>query len=285
MSSGSRSPIDRWGSERIVTTGRFVLKAPQVAVVTGAGGGIGLALVEAFARRGLGVAAIDIDNDALEMAQGHLSAGRQVNSYCADVGDSHALAKVRANVLRDFGSVDVLCNNAGIFMSPIPVWEQSADEFKRVLDVNVGGVANSVRTFLPHMVERGTGHVVNMASYLGLVTRPGGGNAAYVASKHAIVGLSQVLAEELAHLAIRIGVTTVCPGPVATAAFHRNAAHYPKTPSALTVVSAGEVASATLSAIESDNSFVVLGSDTADFVAQRLGSMANALARDEAKPQ
>jgi NAD(P)-dependent dehydrogenase (short-subunit alcohol dehydrogenase family) len=252
---------------------RFTLKASQVAVVTGAGSGIGVALVDAFAARGLSVAAIDIDAAALESALCGTPGRGEVRPYRVDVRDGDALAKARDSILRDFGAVDVLCNNAGVFMSPVPVWDQSASEFERVLDVNLGGVANGVRAFMPHMVSRGTGHVVNMASYLGLVTRPGGGNAAYVASKHAIVGLSQVMAEELARLAVDIGVTIVCPGPVATAGFHRNAATYPKVESPLRVVSASEVASATLTAIELGAGFVVLGSDTADFVARRLASL------------
>jgi NAD(P)-dependent dehydrogenase (short-subunit alcohol dehydrogenase family) len=255
----------------------FTLKASQVAVVTGAGSGIGLALVEAFAARGLAVAAIDIDAMALESVPSGAPGGGEVRPYCVDVRDSAALAESREIILKDLGAVDVLCNNAGVFMSPVPVWEQSHDEFQRVLDVNLGGIVNGVRAFVPHMVARGTGHVVNTASYLGLVTRPGGGNAAYVASKHAAVGLSQVMAEEFARLAIDIGVTILCPGPVATAGFSRNAATYPRVESALHVVSAGDVASATLSAIESGTRFVVLGSDTADFVTARLGSLADAI--------
>jgi short-subunit dehydrogenase len=115
--------------------------------------------------------------------------------------------------------------------------------------------------------------VVNTASYLGLVTRPGGGNAAYVASKHAVVGLSQVISEELERHGVDIGVTILCPGPVETAGFRENTASYPKPEAPLAVVSAADVAVATIAAIESGSRFVVVGDDTADFVAGRLARL------------
>lgn len=250
----------------------MTLRRSQVAVVTGAASGIGLALVEAFWSRGLGVAAIDVRPTPMK-TEWKESTEARVRDYSVDVTDHDALAGTRDAVLEEFGAVDVLCNNAGVFMSPIPIWEQTAEAFERVMAVNLGGVVNGVRAFLPHMVARGTGHVVNTASYLGLVTRPGGGNAAYVASKHAVVGLSQVLAEELARHGTQIGVTALCPGPVETAGFRENTARYPKVESPLVVVSAADVVVATIAAIESGSRFVVVGDDTADFVAGGLARL------------
>jgi NAD(P)-dependent dehydrogenase (short-subunit alcohol dehydrogenase family) len=255
------------------------LREQQVAVVTGAASGIGLALVEAFFMRGMNVAAIDIRPTPLKSEWTRESGASKVCAYCADVADDQSLRDTKESVLEDFGAVDVLCNNAGVFMAPVPFWEQSAEDFGRVMAVNFGGVVNGIRNFLPHMVERGSGHVVNTASYLGLVTRPGGGNAAYVAGKHAVVGLSQVLTEELGRLGINIGVTTLCPGPVETAGFRESSSKYAKTESPLTVVSADEVAAATIAAIESGIRLVVLGDDTADFVAMGLTRLREEIAR------
>jgi NAD(P)-dependent dehydrogenase (short-subunit alcohol dehydrogenase family) len=244
----------------------FKLKKEDVAVVTGAASGIGLALVDAFWARGMSVAAIDIRPTPLKREWQDEAGAARVRAYCSDVTDISAFGETKGAVLEEFGAVNVLCNNAGVFMAPVPTWEQTAEDFDRVVAVNFGGVVNGIRSFLPHMVGRGSGHVVNTASYLGLVTRPGGGNAAYVASKHAVVGLSQVINEELGRLGVNIGVTTLCPGPVETAGFRENSSRYPKSEAPLTVVSAADVAAATIAAIESGSRFVVLGEDTADFV-------------------
>jgi NAD(P)-dependent dehydrogenase (short-subunit alcohol dehydrogenase family) len=249
------------------------LKAGHVAVVTGAASGIGLALVDAFWSRGMSVAAIDIRTTPLKREWQVDAGAARVRAYCSDVTDHQAFGKTKDAVLEEFGAVNVLCNNAGVFMAPVPTWEQTAEGFDRVVAVNLGGVVNGVRSFLPDMVARGSGHVVNTASYLGLVTRPGGGNAAYVASKHAVVGLSQVITEELERRGVDIGVTILCPGPVETAGFRENTASYPKPEAPLAVVSAADVAIATIAAIESGTRFVVLGDDTADFVAGRLARL------------
>jgi NAD(P)-dependent dehydrogenase (short-subunit alcohol dehydrogenase family) len=98
----------------------------------------------------------------------------------------------------------------------VPTWEQRPVDWQWLWQVNVFGVANMLRAFLPSMVARGTGHVVNVASIAGLAPIAGGGNAPYAASKFAIVGLSETLRVELDAAAPDIGVTVVCPGPVAT---------------------------------------------------------------------
>ena len=191
------------------------LEAGQVAVVTGAASGIGRALVEAFAVRGLAVVLADVEQDALDAAVGELAAaGATALGARIDVREPGDLEALAAKVQAEFGRVDVLCNNAGVIVPRAPVWEQTYADWRWIVDVNLLGVANGLRAFVPAMVAAGRGHVVNTASMAGLTTIPGGGNGAYSATKHAVVGLSETLRLELAEAAPGVGVTVLCPGPV-----------------------------------------------------------------------
>jgi NADP-dependent 3-hydroxy acid dehydrogenase YdfG len=172
------------------------LAAGMTAVVTGAASGIGQALASLLIARGLTVAVADIE----------------AVSDPFDVADPAAVDAFAARV----GPVDLLCNVAGVVGPRVPTWEQRPVDWQWLWQVNVFGVANMLRAFLPSMVARGTGHVVNVASIAGLAPIAGGGNAPYAASKFAIVGLSETLRVELDAAAPDIGVTVVCPGPVAT---------------------------------------------------------------------
>lgn len=191
------------------------LEAGQVAVVTGGASGIGRGLVGAFADRGLAVVVADVEQGALDAAEAELTAaGARVLAARVDVRRPEELDALAARVLDEFGRVDVVCNNAGVITPRLPVWEQSYADWEWVVDVNLHGVANGVRAFVPHLVAAGRGHVVNTASMAGLTTVPGGGNGAYSATKHAVVGLSETLRLELALHAPDVGVTVLCPGPV-----------------------------------------------------------------------
>jgi NAD(P)-dependent dehydrogenase (short-subunit alcohol dehydrogenase family) len=203
------------------------LEASQVAVVTGGASGIGRALVEAFAARGLSVVGVDVEASALDVmvsevngaGSGEAGAGRvagQVIGRVVDVRDPEALVALAADVMATFGRVDVVCNNAGVITSRLPTWEQPHSDVQWTTEVNFYGVVNGVRAFVPHFIAAGQGHVVNTASVAGLSTIPGGGQAAYSASKHAVVGLSETLALELATVAPEVGVTVLCPGQVPT---------------------------------------------------------------------
>lgn len=191
------------------------LAAGQVAVVTGAASGIGRAMVGAFAARGLAVVLADVEQEALDRAVGELSAGGATALGArVDVRTPDDLEALAAKVQAEFGRVDVLCNNAGVIVPRAPVWEQSYADWRWIVDVNLHGVANGLRAFVPAMVAAGRGHIVNTASMAGLTTIPGGGNGAYSATKHAVVGLSETLRLELADAAPEVGVTVLCPGPV-----------------------------------------------------------------------
>ena len=191
------------------------LEPGQVAVVTGAASGIGRGLAEGFLRRGLAVVAADIEESALEEAVGGMAAGGgRVLGQVTDVRDPDALQRLASRTLGELGRVDVVCNNAGVISARLPVWEQSSEDWRWTLEVNLLGVVNGIRAFVPHLVAQGSGHVVNTSSIAGLAPVPGGGNGAYTASKHAVVGLSETLVEELATIGADVGVTVLCPGPV-----------------------------------------------------------------------
>jgi NADP-dependent 3-hydroxy acid dehydrogenase YdfG len=181
----------------------------KIAVVTGAGSGIGRAIALRLASEGAMVHCVDLNKDnadavARECGKG---VGHQV-----DVSNADAV-KTLADMLFAKGShVDILINNAGIAHAGTIV-NCELEDWRRLLDVNVMGVVHGIHSFLPRMLEQKTpGHIVNTASGAGLFASPGIGP--YCASKHAIVGLSQVLAAELHDTSI--DVTILCPGIVNT---------------------------------------------------------------------
>lgn len=188
----------------------------RVAVVTGGGSGIGRALSLALAEAGCaGVVVVDIDEAAAEAVAAEVeAAGAASLAVAADVGDPAQVDGVRDLAVRRFGTVHLVCNNAGILRSGA-TWETTLEEWDATFSVNVWGVVNGIRTFVPHLIAQGEGHVVNTASLAGLTTNPG--LAAYNASKHAVVAISETLQRDLAlsgHAGV--GVSVLCPGFVAT---------------------------------------------------------------------
>lgn len=184
----------------------------RVAFVTGAGQGIGLAIATAFAGAGAKVALADIDGGAADAAAAALASHADVAAFQLDVRDRDAFAAVATDVEGRLGPVSLLVNNAGVVGSAGPR-NVTFDDWDWVLGVNLGGVVNGIQTFLPRMIERGSGgYIVNTASGAGLVGL--GSNFLYVTSKFAVVGLSESLYLPLA--AYGIGVSVLCPGPVAT---------------------------------------------------------------------
>ena len=262
-----------------------MLEAGQVAVVTGGASGIGRAMVESFASRGLIVVLADVEPDSLDTAVRELTeGGATAVGVRVDVGDPASVDGLAERVLRELGRVDVVCNNAGIIAPRRPLWEHTPDDWRWTLDVNLLGVANGVRAFVPAMIEAGRGHVVNTASMAGLTTIPGGGNGAYSASKHAVVGLSETLRVELDEVAPDVGVTVLCPGPVPSR-IHDSARNRPaaladsgpvavptKTSSmvALTPVGPAVVGEQVARAVEEGRMYLVTGSDVGDLARARL---------------
>jgi NAD(P)-dependent dehydrogenase (short-subunit alcohol dehydrogenase family) len=191
------------------------LERGQVAVVTGGASGLGLAMARAFAARGLDLVLADVEVDALGSAVDEIAAaGAAVIGVPTDVRSGPALEGLASATLNRFGRVDVVCNNAGVVSFPGPTWEVDANDWEWVLSVNLDGVINGVRAFVPHLVAQGTGHVLNTASMAGISAGPG--MAPYLVAKHAVVALTEGLAAELAVAAPGVRASVVCPGQVAT---------------------------------------------------------------------
>jgi len=182
----------------------------KVAVITGAGSGIGAALARACAAQGMRVVVVDVNEERATSVAAELPDGAAA-ARAVDVADADSVQALADFAFDTFGAVHLLCNNAGI--SPVGrVWEFTDDEWLRLLGVNLLGVANGLRSFVPRMIEQGEGHIVNTGSGASFVATPRLGP--YCATKHAIVGLSEALRYELDGTGI--GVSVLVPAGVNT---------------------------------------------------------------------
>jgi NAD(P)-dependent dehydrogenase (short-subunit alcohol dehydrogenase family) len=201
----------------------------KVAVVTGAGSGIGRALARRLAAEGMRVAGADVDAaglaDTAELVGADGFLGRVVD--VADAGQVDALADA---VYGTWGQVDLLCNNAGVFVGGY-LWDRPAADLEFVLGVNLWGILHGIRSFVPRMIAQGTeGHVVNTSSVAGLFGAPFGGP--YAVSKFAAFAATEALANDLAAVGSSIGASVLCPGMIRTeiAASDRNRPEALRTP-------------------------------------------------------
>jgi NAD(P)-dependent dehydrogenase (short-subunit alcohol dehydrogenase family) len=190
--------------------------AGKVAVVTGGASGIGFALAERFAAEQMRVVLADVEAAALLRAAATLRAqGATVLAVQTDVADGASVEALARQSYDAFGAVHILCNNAGVSLGG-PLSLAAEADWSWLLGVNLWGVIHGLRAFLPRMLAAGeAGHVVNTSSLSGLIAPPGGG--VYAASKFAVVGLTESLAQELAAGGAPIGVSLLCPAGVATA--------------------------------------------------------------------
>lgn len=187
----------------------------KVAVITGGASGIGRAIAEACAARGMAIAIVDMAADKLQVARDSLrQAGARVEAYMTDVSDVLAMHALAQEVRASFGAVHLLVNNAGISGVHRWCWRFNDQEWSRMLDINLRGVVNGLQAFLPDMVDQQEGHIVNTSSVAGLMGTPM--NAPYCATKFAIAGLSESLSLDLREAGSRIGVSVLCPAMIRT---------------------------------------------------------------------
>ena len=187
----------------------------RVAVVTGAASGIGLGLSERFAAEGMHVVMADVEEPALSKAASALAGnGASVLPVLTDVADRAAVDALRDAAVSAFGAVHVVCNNAGVGGPHGPLWECPPGEWDWVLGVNLGGVINGVRAFMPVLLEQDAGHMVNTSSIFGVFA---GTLGPYGVSKHAVAALTETLYFNLKSLGVsHVGVSVLCPGAVRT---------------------------------------------------------------------
>lgn len=186
----------------------------KIAIVTGAGSGIGRALALLLARKGCHLALADINPAALaETARLVAPSGVRVSQHTLDVASREAVAALPDAVLAVHGQVDLLFNNAGVAMGG--TFEQVSErDFDWVMDINFNGLVRMTRAFLPLLRQRNAARIVNLSSLFGLIAPPE--QCAYSASKFAVRGFSNALRHELAMTGSTVGVTVVHPGGVAT---------------------------------------------------------------------
>ena len=189
--------------------------AGKVAVVTGAGSGIGQALAIELGRSGASVAISDVDTEGLKTTESRLAGiGAKVKTDRLDVTERERFLLYADEVKAHFGKVNQIYNNAGIaYTGDVDI--TPFKDIERVMDVDYWGVVNGTKAFLPHLIASGDGHVINISSVFGIFAVPG--QAAYNSAKFAVRGFTEALRQEMALAHHPVKVTTVHPGGIKTA--------------------------------------------------------------------
>lgn len=233
----------------------------KIALVTGAGSGIGLAAAQAFAAEGAAVALVDINESAVRTATERLiAAGHKAIAIGCDVSDEAQVKTMVERTVSQFGRLDAAFNNAGVMSPAVETADASSQEFERLNAINLRSVWLSMKYELLQMRKQGSGAIVNNSSIGGLIGIPG--RAIYHATKHGVIGLTKSAALEYASRGIRINA--VCPGAIETPMVADMIAKEPETMKDITkehpigrLGRPEEVASAVLWLCSPDASFVI----------------------------
>ena len=185
------------------------------AVVTGGAQGIGRAIAERLAASGASVTLWDRDAGELDTARGAL--GPDTGAVVVDVADPRSVERAAAETVGAAGGIDVLVNNAGIAGPNAATWEYPIDEWRRVIEIDLNGVFYCCRAVVPHMIERGYGRIVNIASIAGKEGNPNA--SAYSAAKAGVIGLTKSLGKELADR--NVAVNCITPAAARTRIFEQ----------------------------------------------------------------
>jgi NAD(P)-dependent dehydrogenase (short-subunit alcohol dehydrogenase family) len=209
-------PADRYDPTEVSVAGSSL--DGRVALVTGAGSGIGEACAHGLAERGATVLIVDRDPEGAERVRGALvNRGRAADVFIGDLTDPDVCAAAVDHAVTSLGGLDIAVNNAGISGSVVPLDRFDVDEYRMVMATNVDTIFFCMRYELPRMLELGGGAIVNMASIFAVVARDN--YPAYIASKHAVLGLTRSAALDYAPHNIR--VNAVGPGVIRTAMLER----------------------------------------------------------------
>jgi len=184
----------------------------KTLVVTGAGGGVGRELVKELVKRNVKVAAIDVNEKALEETHQAVDNSKNVTLHKVDLTDYDAVAKAANEIIEKYGAVDGIINNAGIIQPFVHINDLDIKRIQLVMNVNFYGTLHMVKAFLPHLMQREQAHILNVSSMGGFLPVPG--QVAYGASKAAVMLLSEGLYSELLHT--DVNVTVVFPGGIST---------------------------------------------------------------------
>jgi NADP-dependent 3-hydroxy acid dehydrogenase YdfG len=187
----------------------------KTAVITGAASGIGFEMAQLFSAQGMNIVLADIEQARLEEAVAAVIAqGGSAIGVPTDVGDAGSVARLCQAAIDEYGSVQLLCNNAGVYTGG-QLWEQTVDDYEWLMRVNQWGIIHGIRSFVPQMISQGDScHIVNTASMAALCTLPFAG--IYHMTKHAALALSECLYHELSMTAPQIKVSCLCPELVNT---------------------------------------------------------------------
>ena len=238
----------------------------RTCVITGAGSGIGRALAVELAGRGARLALSDVDEaSAAQTAATCRELGAQARSYGLDVADRAAVFAHAEDVVRDFGSVHLVVNNAGVALHG-PVSELTDEDFRWVMDIDFWGVVHGTQAFLPHLAAGGDGQLANVSSVFGLIAVPK--QAAYNAAKFAVRGFTEALRQEVQLDGTPVAVSCIHPGGVRTdiarrarATASEDKAHMAATFDRLARTSPPRAARVILKGLERDRPRILVGPD------------------------